>query len=68
MTGWNIEWLRPEWLLGFIPLLLWLLVLVRRQNASSDWDTLVDRELQQHVIEASGQLICWLLPGHFVCC
>ncbi len=71
MSGWNIEWLRPEWLLGFIPLLLWLIVLVRRQNASSDWDSLVDRELQQHVIEqhqAKRQWAAYLLAFAWAFC
>lgn len=47
----SLTWLRPTWLLGFLPLLLLAFYWLRQGRARSDWDALVDPELQPYVIE-----------------
>lgn len=47
----GLAWLRPYWLLGFFPLLLLALYWFRQVKGRSDWDALVDPQLQRYVIE-----------------
>lgn len=49
----SLTWLRPYWLLGFLPLLLLAVYWLRQRRDRSDWDALVDPELQRYVIEQS---------------
>ncbi|MFT7210025.1 MAG: Ca-activated chloride channel family protein [Granulosicoccus sp.] len=49
----SLMWLRPSWLLGFLPLLLLALYWLRQRKDRSDWEALVDPELQRYVIEQS---------------
>ena len=47
----SLSWLRPSWLLLFLPLLILAVYWLRQRKDRSDWDALVDPELQQYVIE-----------------
>jgi Ca-activated chloride channel family protein len=49
----SLTWLRPSWLLGFLPLLFLALYWLRQRKDRSDWEALVDPELQRYVIEQS---------------
>lgn len=49
----SLAWLRPAWLIGFLPLLLMVLFWLRQRKDRSNWDALVDPELQRYVIEQS---------------
>jgi Ca-activated chloride channel family protein len=49
----GLSWLRPSWLLGFLPLVLLAIYWLRQRKDRSDWDALVDPELQRYVIEQS---------------
>jgi len=53
MMEWGITWLRPFWLWGFLPLLILILLWSRQKRQRSDWDAVVDPELQAYVIEKS---------------
>lgn len=67
MTLWqSLEWLRPAWLWGLIPLLLVLLYRLRVTAAGSGWESVVDPALQPYVIEgqsSSGRRGIFLLSG-----
>lgn len=51
----GLQWLRPEWLWGLLPLSLMLLTYwLRLRKAGSAWEQLVDPQLQAYVIEKDG--------------
>ena len=45
-----LQWLRPLWLLGIVPLLLMWWWALKRIQGSSAWESWVDAELQPHVL------------------
>jgi len=55
----EFHWLRPYWLFGFIPLAVWLFILIRQRSWNSGWDDIVDRELQEHVLEQNPSKRQW---------
>ncbi|NND92335.1 MAG: VWA domain-containing protein [Granulosicoccus sp.] len=67
MTGTGIEWLRPAWLWGFLPLLLMMVVWFRQRSGTTAWESVVDPALQPYVIEgvapASRKAPLWLFAG-----
>lgn len=48
-TSW--QWLRPEWLWGFVPLLVLALLWLRKRKQQTIWENIVDTDLQPYVIE-----------------
>lgn len=63
--------MRPLWLLGFIPLLLASIYMLRLRHRESAWEQIVDPALQPHVIESAQKGSSgtrWLLVlGWFIC-
>ena len=60
----GLSWLRPAWFWGFLPLLGIALLWLRQAQSHSDWESMVDLELQPYVLEeAQGvrQFAPWLL-------
>lgn len=52
MNGTELQWLRPEWLWGLLPLSMMLLAYwLRLRKVGSAWEQLVDPQLQKYVIE-----------------
>lgn len=50
MTFDTLQWLRPLWLLGIVPLLFMWWWVLRRIQGSGGWESWVDAELQPHVL------------------
>ncbi len=51
----NIDWqmlhfLRPEWFYGFIPLILWLLLMARQKQHSQSWKNVCDPQLLPYIL------------------
>lgn len=51
MTNIALEWMRPGWLWGYVPLLLAMIVWLRTHPDGSAWEAFVDPELRPYVIE-----------------
>ncbi|MFK7861120.1 MAG: VWA domain-containing protein [Granulosicoccus sp.] len=47
----GLQWLRPYWLMGFVPLLFLLVYWLRRGAGKSAWERVVDPQLQPYVID-----------------
>lgn len=60
-----LTWLRPEWLWGLLPLLLMLIIWVRRKVNAGVWESIVDPALQPYVIEGDEQSRSLLPIGLF---
>jgi len=71
MAEFGFEFIRPLWLLGFIPLVLASVFILRRNHQKSAWEQIVDPELQAYVIEpgqnGSTRSRWLLLLGWSVC-
>lgn len=59
--GLTVEWLRPMWLWGLLPLLLLLIFFWRSWRQQDSWASLVDPALQSYVIEGEGRHSRWPL-------
>ncbi len=67
----HFHWLRPEWLLGLVPAVLLSVLLWRRRQHRSHWQSVIAADLLPHLLEgqASGHSrrlyialgCCWLL-------
>lgn len=55
MTASELIWLRPAWLWGFIPLLLLVVIWIRKRRDKGAWDSVVDPALQPYVIDGGSQ-------------
>ena len=66
----GIEFVRPLWLLGIVPLLVCGWWLRKQKVSSSAWENIVDPALQPHVLEPGSykrhNSTWWLLLGWFV--
>ena len=52
MSGFDLQWLRPLWLWGLVPLLLLFAVWLRHgAHGKSAWERVVDPQLQPYVID-----------------
>lgn len=52
MSAWqSLEWLRPAWLWGLVPLLAALVYRLRVSSTRNAWDAIVDPVLQPYVVE-----------------
>lgn len=47
-----LQWMRPEWLWGFVPLLVIIVFWFRLRSNNGGWESFVDPALQPYVIEA----------------
>ena len=54
MSGFDLQWLRPLWLWGFLPLLLMFAYWLRGAHSKSAWENIVDPQLQPYVIDGSA--------------
>jgi len=55
ISAWQaLEWMRPGWLWGFVPLLLVLIYRLRLHAGRSGWDAIVEPALQPYVIEGQS--------------
>lgn len=63
----EFHFLRPLWLLGFVPLTLMLWWLARPRDGERDWQTLCDPELLPHLLIQDGggprRTLAWALWG-----
>lgn len=50
----DLQWLRPMWLWGFIPLIAFILYWLTKRSAGSVWDSVVDPQLRPYVIEGEA--------------
>lgn len=55
MSAEGFIWLRPDWLWGFLPLLVLLVIYWRRTRQRNQWDRVVDSELRAYVLDDSQQ-------------
>jgi len=46
----NFQFLRPYWLLAFVPLMVMLLIMVKQKLRSRKWELLCDAELLPHIL------------------
>jgi len=71
MFEFELEFMRPLWLLGLIPLLLASVYMLRLRHQQSVWEQIVDPELQPYVIEPAQKRSSgarWLLVlGWWIC-
>ena len=52
----QLQFLRPEWFYAFIPLLLFVLLMLRRHKSSMSWKAVIDAQLLPHVLtQAAGK-------------
>jgi len=67
----GLTFMRPAWLLGFIPLVAASLLLLKHRHHQSAWEHIVDPALQPYVIEAGQKGSSWsrwlLLLGWLMC-
>ncbi|ASJ75512.1 hypothetical protein IMCC3135_27285 [Granulosicoccus antarcticus IMCC3135] len=49
-----LEWMRPEWLWGFVPLLVVIFFWFRLRSNNGAWESFVDPALQPYVIEGQS--------------
>jgi len=54
MTEFALSWLRPWWLIAYLPLLLCALVWWKSRRGRSDWTQVVDVALQPYVLESEA--------------
>ncbi len=70
MADWPLQFLRPWWLLGFVPLFAIAVFVLRRKYSNSAWENVIDPSLQAHVLEpvSNGRSLhrLLLLLGWFV--
>ncbi len=63
----NFHFLRPEWLLALVPLLIVAIVWLRRNQRGSGWDSAIDDALLNVLLDggqrASHRFIRWVLLG-----
>jgi len=69
----EFHWLRPEWLLGLLPVFILLGLLFRLQRSANNWQQVIAPELLPHLIEGTlaptrrrGLIV--LLMAWVVCC
>ncbi len=51
MSGFELQWLRPLWLWGFVPLVFMFILWIRHGQSKSAWERVVDPQLQPYVID-----------------
>ena len=49
----EFHWLRPEWLLGLLPVIVILALLFRMQRSANNWQQVIAPELLPHLIEGT---------------
>ena len=54
MTDMALEWMRPGWLWGYVPLLVAMFIWFRIRADSSAWEAFVDPALRPYVIEGGA--------------
>ena len=69
----EFHWLRPEWLLGLLPVLVLVGLLFRLQRSANNWQQVIAPELLPHLIEGTlaptrrrGLMV--LLLAWAICC
>jgi len=69
----EFHWLRPEWLLGLLPVIILLGLLFRLQRSANNWQQVIAPELLPHLIEGTlaptrRRGLLALLMAWVICC